>query len=110
MKRKFVLGLMLLAISGLVVKPVLAQDKGAESTDKAPVMTRPQVQMGKHDVSRPLRDVQPIEPQKGEGYAKEPRPYLLKGEGQGGKCPSQAGCEGHHAARRGNRQAAADIG
>ncbi len=84
MKRKFVLGLMLLAISGLVVKPALAQDKDAESTDKAPVLTRPEVQMGKHDVSRPLRDVQPIEPQKGEGYAKEPRPFLATGEGQGG--------------------------
>ena len=85
MKRKFVLGLMLLAISGLVVKPALAQDKNAESTDKALVLTRPEVQMGKHDVSRPLRDIAPIAPQKGEGYAKEPRPYLLKGEGQGGE-------------------------
>jgi hypothetical protein len=78
MKKKFTIGLASLALSGMFALPVLAQDKGEL------FMGRPQVQKAKHDVSRPLRDIAPLEVRKGDGHGGEPREYLLPGVGKGG--------------------------
>ncbi len=79
MKRKLLFTLACCALSGLFILPVSGQDKDGDT----PVMNKPEVQMGKHDVSRPLRDIAPLEA-RGKRNGKEPLPFLGKGVGQGG--------------------------
>ena len=79
MKRRFAFTLACCALSGVFILPVLGQDK---SEQDVPVM-KPEIQMGKHDVSRPLREIAPQEVS-GKRNGKEPLPFLGKGVGQGG--------------------------